>query len=143
MNICNQINEQLSISEAKALGSAGSLDDLLKLAKEKLYQPNLKFKEEDKGTWSLHNDLGELEAWIVTQKGKRFRIELTGKQNTKRKAKLPTTEGEVTAIKDDGMSISDDYFAVKGNYDTKLKVGDAVEFEYNKYGFAMNVKALK
>lgn len=139
----NLSEELLKLHEEKAVGSAGSLDDLLKLAKEKLYQPNLKFKEIEDGKWSLHNDSGELEAWIVVQKGKRFRIELTGKSNTKRKEKLPTTEGEVTAIKDDGMSISDEYFAVKGNYDTKLKVGDAVEFEYNKYGFATNVKALK
>ena len=138
-------NKYLKLFEGDLVGSAGSLESLLKLAKEKLYQKNLTFKETGKGTWSLHNDDGELEAWIVKQKGKRFRIELTGKENKKpAKKALPRGTGKVTGKNDDGYSIDGDkYFAGSNQVDKKVKVGSKVEFEYNPHGFAFNVKVIK
>jgi len=62
-------------NKTKLIGSAGSLESLLKAVTQYFYS-DVTFHQADFGTWEVYNSNGKIESFIVTQKKDRYRFEM-------------------------------------------------------------------
>ena len=138
MSKCENLIQRFNEISKSLVGSASSLDKLLKASKKYLYSDNIEFKQIDDSSWSVHNKDGELVQWIVKKVKNRFRLESSGKEPVKRKSTWGDGEqsGTVTNITKDQITIKGDDGEEYITQGTNSKVGKTVNFRYNKFGFA-------